>query len=68
MSKLTVREDYNLQLEEVYNPIVLKTREGIEYFICMRDRGIEITEKSIGTISLQPKELSDEEKMAALLD
>jgi len=54
MSKITVREDYLIEMEEVYNPIVLKTSEGIEYFICMRDYGIEISEKSIGTVSLQP--------------
>ena len=54
MSKVTVREDYLIEVKEVYNPIVLKTREGVEYFICMRDDGIEITEDSIGTVSLQP--------------
>ena len=57
MSKITVREDYLIQMEEVYNPIVLKTKEGIEYGICMRDYGIEITEKSIGTVSIQPNQL-----------
>ena len=54
MSKITVREDYLIQMSEVYNPIVLKTSEGVEYFICMRDYGIEISEKNIGTVSLQP--------------
>ena len=54
MSKVTVREDYLIEVEEVYKPIVLKTSEGVEYFICMRDYGIEITEDSIGTVSLQP--------------
>ena len=57
MSKITVREDYLIQMEEVYNGIVLKTKEGIEYCICMRDYGIEITEKSIGTVSIQPNQL-----------
>lgn len=54
MSKVTVREDYLIEVKEVYNPIVLKTSEGVEYFICMRDDGIEISEESIGTVSLQP--------------
>ena len=54
MSKVTVREDYLIEVEEVYKPIVLKTSEGVEYFICMKDHGIEITEESIGTVSLQP--------------
>jgi hypothetical protein len=57
MSKISVREDYTIQLEEVYNSIVFKTKEGVEYYICMRDFGLEISEKSIGTISLQPNEL-----------
>ena len=57
MSKITVREDRLIQLEEVYRPIVLKTREGVEYIICMRDYGIEVTETSIGTVSLQPNQL-----------
>jgi hypothetical protein len=56
MSKITVREDYLIQLEEVYNPIILKTSEGVEYGVCMRDYGIEITEESIGTVSLQPNQ------------
>lgn len=56
MSKITVREDYLIQLEEVYNPIILKTSEGVEYSICMRDYGIEITEESMGTVSLQPNQ------------
>ena len=41
--KVTVREDHNLQLEEVYTPIVIKTRLGEEYYITQRDYGIEIT-------------------------
>ena len=40
--KIEVREDYGLQLEEVYNPITIKTREGLEFHICQRDYGIEI--------------------------
>ena len=57
MSKITVRQDYLIQMEEVYNPIVLKTKEGIEYGICMKDYGIEITEKSMGAVSIQPNQL-----------
>jgi hypothetical protein len=62
MSKITVREDCLIEMEEVYNPIVLKTSEGIEYFICMRDYGIEISEKSIGTVSLQPLNQNKEDE------
>lgn len=40
--KIDVREDYGLQLEEVYNPITIKTTEGLEFHICQRDYGIEI--------------------------
>lgn len=54
--KIKVREDYNIQLEDVHNPIILKTKEGMEYSICMRDYGLEITEWSMGTVSLQPNE------------
>jgi len=42
--KLSVREDGLIELEEVYNPIVLKTKEGKEFGVCMRDYGIEVTE------------------------
>ena len=62
MSKVTVREDYLIEVKEVYKPIVLKTSEGVEYFICMRDYGIEITEDSIGTVSLQPLNQNKDEK------
>lgn len=40
--KISTNELYNIVLEEVYNPIVLKTKEGNQYSICMRDEGIEI--------------------------
>ena len=62
MSKVTVREDYLIEVEEVYKPIVLKTSEGVEYFICMRDCGIEITEESIGTVSLQPQSIQSKDE------
>jgi len=62
MSKVTVREDYLIEVKEVYKPIVLKTSEGVEYFICMRDCGIEITEESIGTVSLQPLNQNKEDE------
>jgi hypothetical protein len=39
----TVREDRNIQLEKVYLPIVIKTNKDVEFFICQRDWGIEIT-------------------------
>ena len=57
MPKITVREDNLIELEEVYVPIILKTKEGVEYSICMRDYGLEIHEKSVGCVSLQPDKL-----------
>jgi hypothetical protein len=41
--KIDVREDYTIQLEEVFNPIVIKTTDGVEFSICERDWGIEVT-------------------------
>jgi hypothetical protein len=41
--KIEVREDYTIQLEEVYNPITIKTRDGLEFHICQRDYGIEVS-------------------------
>jgi hypothetical protein len=41
--KIEVREDYRIQLEEVYNPITIKTRDGVEFHICQRDYGIEVS-------------------------
>jgi hypothetical protein len=39
--KVNVNEDYSIQLEEVFNPIVLKTQDGEVLSICMRDSGFE---------------------------
>lgn len=39
--KLTTKEDYSIQLEEVYNSIVLSTEDKDEFAICMRDNGFE---------------------------
>jgi hypothetical protein len=39
--KVSVNEDNNVQLEEVFNPIVLKTQDGEVLSICMRDSGFE---------------------------
>lgn len=39
--KVNVNEDYSIQLEEVFNPIVLKTQDGEVMSICMRDSGFE---------------------------
>ena len=39
--KVTVLEDFTIQLEEVFNSIVLKTEDGEEMTICMRDSGFE---------------------------
>ena len=39
--KITVNEENTMQLEEVFNSVVLKTSEGEEMAICMRDSGFE---------------------------
>ena len=39
--KISINEDNIIQLEEVYNSIILKTRDGEEMYICMRDSGFE---------------------------
>jgi hypothetical protein len=39
--KITVNQNKEIQLEEVYNSIVLKTKNGEEIAICMRDSGFE---------------------------
>ena len=41
--KIDVKENYTIQLEEVYNPITIKTRDGLEFHICQRDYGIEVS-------------------------
>jgi len=41
--KIEVRDDYTIQLEEVFNGIVIKTTDGVEFHICQRDYGIEVT-------------------------
>jgi len=39
--KITVAKDRTIQLEEVYNGVQLKTRDGETMGICMRDSGFE---------------------------
>jgi len=39
--KITVNEENTMQLEEVFNSVVLKTNDGEEMSICMRDSGFE---------------------------
>ena len=39
--KITVNQNKEIQLEEVYNSIVLKTKNDEEIAICMRDSGFE---------------------------
>ena len=41
--KIEVREDSHLQLVDVFNQIVIKTTGGVEFYICQRDYGIEVT-------------------------
>ena len=42
---MKIEVNYNgvLQLEEVFNAIVIKTTEGVDFYICQRDYGIEVT-------------------------
>jgi hypothetical protein len=35
-------EELNINLTKVYNPVILKTDEGFELSICMRDWGYDI--------------------------
>jgi hypothetical protein len=39
--KVTTNENGVIQLEEVFNSIVLKTKDGEQMSICMRDSGFE---------------------------
>jgi hypothetical protein len=39
--KITVNEHRQIQLEKVYNSIILKSDSGEEIAICMRDSGFE---------------------------
>jgi hypothetical protein len=39
--KISVNQDNTIQLEEVFNPVILKTADGEEMAICMRDGGFE---------------------------
>ena len=41
--KIIVNEDKVMQLEEVFNSILLKTPNGEKMHICMRDSGFEFT-------------------------
>ena len=45
--KLTVGEHGVIQLEEVFNPILLKTTDGSEITIAMRDGTLEVTYKGV---------------------
>jgi hypothetical protein len=40
--KISVSEDGSLILEEVYNSVILRTSEGNELALCMRDDTIEM--------------------------
>lgn len=41
--KVTTNDKNNIQLEEVFNPVIFKTSSGEELCICMRDSGFEFT-------------------------
>lgn len=47
--KITTTEDHSIQLEEVYNPIILKTSEGNTLSICMRDDTFEFGVKGVNS-------------------
>lgn len=40
--KITVNKENRIQIEEVFNDILLKTKSGEKLYICMRDGGFEI--------------------------
>lgn len=40
--KFSVGENDEIIIEEVYNPIILRTNDGEELTICMRDSGFEL--------------------------
>jgi hypothetical protein len=39
--KISVSENNTIQLEDVFNTITLKSKDGEEFKICMRDSGFE---------------------------
>lgn len=39
--KVSISETKEILIEEVYNPVILKTNSGEELSICMRDTGFE---------------------------
>ena len=41
--KVTVNQNHEIELEEVFNPIALRTRDGETMVITMRDSGFEFT-------------------------
>jgi hypothetical protein len=47
--KISVTEKYDIQLEEVYNGVILKTKEGNTVGICMRDDTFEFTVKGVNS-------------------
>lgn len=40
--KISVNENSEIVIEEVYNPIILKTNSGETLCVCMRDSGFEL--------------------------
>lgn len=40
--KIRVNEDYDFVLEDVYEPVFFKTKEGHVISVCMRDNTFEI--------------------------
>jgi hypothetical protein len=40
--KITVTKNYQIKLEEVFDPVVLEASSGQKMSVCMRDHGFEI--------------------------
>lgn len=41
--KIEVNKKLSIQLDQVYNPILIRTNDGVEFIIFPRDYGIEVT-------------------------
>lgn len=39
---ITVRENYGLELKNIYVPITVPTKDGHELIVCERDNGLEV--------------------------
>ena len=53
--KISVNDDHVLQLEEVFNEIILRTPAGEKMVICMRDSGFEFKYQNTWYIAQEGK-------------